>query len=49
MRGFRDEAEAVRRETDAQLEDDEHRGRGDGDECGSALRAHARKARDLKV
>ena len=30
---LRDEAEAVRREADAQLEDDEHRRRGDGDEC----------------
>jgi hypothetical protein len=32
VRSLRDETEAVRRETDAQLEDDEHRGRGDGDE-----------------
>jgi hypothetical protein len=32
VRGLGDEPEAARRETDAQLEDDEHRRRGDGDE-----------------
>ena len=33
VRGLRDKAEAVRREADGQLEDDEHCRRDDGDEC----------------
>ena len=32
MRRLRQEPEAVRREPDAQLEQDQHRGRGDGQE-----------------